>query len=75
MGWEVHMTRADHWAHSDQRPITAAEWLAVVSADPELRIDGQLELPRVGRGGGSGSRQWHAETGVAPNPRSKARGR
>ena len=39
MGWEVHMTRADHWPDSDQRPITADEWLAVVAADPELRID------------------------------------
>ena len=39
MGWEVHMTRAHHWPDSDQRPITAAGWLAVVSADQELRID------------------------------------
>jgi hypothetical protein len=39
MGWEVHMTRAEHWPDSDQRPITADEWLAVVAADPELRID------------------------------------
>jgi hypothetical protein len=39
MDWEVHMTRADHWADSNQRPITADEWLAVVAADPELRID------------------------------------
>jgi len=39
MGWEVHMTRADHWPDSDQRPITADEWLTAVAADPELRID------------------------------------
>ena len=39
MGWEVHMTRADHWPDSHLRPITADEWLAVVAADPELRID------------------------------------
>lgn len=39
MGWEVHMTRAEFWAESDQRPITSDEWLAVVKADPELRID------------------------------------
>jgi hypothetical protein len=39
MGWEVHMTRAEHWSESDQRPITADEWLATVAADPELRID------------------------------------
>jgi hypothetical protein len=39
MGWEVHMTRADDWSNSDQRPITPEEWLAVVHSDPELRID------------------------------------
>ena len=39
MGWEVHMTRADDWSDSAQRPITADEWLAVVAADPELEID------------------------------------
>jgi hypothetical protein len=39
MGWEVHMTRAKHWPDSDKQPITADEWLSVVAADPELRID------------------------------------
>jgi len=39
MGWEVHMTRAADWSNGDQRPITPDEWLAVVDADPELRID------------------------------------
>ncbi len=29
MGWEIHITRADHWAESDQHPITADEWLAL----------------------------------------------
>ena len=39
MGWEVHMTRADRWSDSDQRPISADEWRTVVAADPELRIE------------------------------------
>ena len=39
MGWEVHITRADDWSQSAQRPITADEWLAAVAADPELRVD------------------------------------
>ena len=39
MGWEIHITRAEHWADSDQQPITADEWLALVAADPELVID------------------------------------
>jgi hypothetical protein len=39
MGWEIHITRAKHWADSDKTPITAEEWLALVNADPELTID------------------------------------
>jgi hypothetical protein len=39
MGWEVHLTRAANWSDSDQHPITAEEWLAVVATDPELSID------------------------------------
>jgi hypothetical protein len=39
VGYELHIHRADEWYHSDQRPITAEEWLAVVAAGPELRID------------------------------------
>jgi len=39
MGWEVHLTRAEDWSQSDERPIAADEWLAVVEGDPELRID------------------------------------
>jgi hypothetical protein len=32
------MTRADQWPDSEQHPITAHEWLALVATDPELRI-------------------------------------
>lgn len=39
MGWEVHITRAECWLHSEHNPITAEVWLAVVEADPELSID------------------------------------
>jgi hypothetical protein len=41
VGYELHIHRADEWYRSGQRPVTADEWLAVVAADPELRIDGQ----------------------------------
>jgi hypothetical protein len=41
MGWEVHLTRADDWTDSEANPITAPEWLAVVAADPQLRLDTQ----------------------------------
>ncbi len=39
MGWEIHITRAEHWAESDQHPIAVDEWLAPVESDPELVID------------------------------------
>jgi hypothetical protein len=39
MGWEIHITRAEHWSDSAQHPITAEEWLVLVEADPELTID------------------------------------
>jgi hypothetical protein len=39
MGWEIHITRAEFWADSDQNPISAGDWLAFVEADPELTID------------------------------------
>src|SRR5438270_9679274 len=39
MGYDFHITRAEHWADSERTPITAAEWLALVAADPELTID------------------------------------
>ena len=41
MGYNLHIHRADDWCKCDRHPITAAEWLAVVGADPELRIDGR----------------------------------
>lgn len=39
MGWEIHITRADHWAEGEDNPIRPDEWLSVVEADPELTID------------------------------------
>jgi hypothetical protein len=41
MGYELHITRAEHWSDNEQHPITAEEWLAVVTSDPELHIDTQ----------------------------------
>jgi hypothetical protein len=39
MGYHLHIHRADAWYHAERHPIRAGEWLAVVSADPELRLD------------------------------------
>jgi hypothetical protein len=39
MGYDLHVTRAEHWFESEEDPISADEWLAVIADDPELRID------------------------------------
>jgi hypothetical protein len=39
MGYDLHITRAKHWAESEQDPIAPGEWLALVEKDPELTID------------------------------------
>ncbi|VTR93140.1 Uncharacterized protein OS=Providencia rettgeri DSM 1131 GN=PROVRETT_05381 PE=4 SV=1 [Gemmata massiliana] len=44
MGYDVHIHRADDWHASESRPISAAEWMAVVDADPELRPDPDHEF-------------------------------
>jgi hypothetical protein len=36
MAYETHITRADHWKHSEAQPITAQEWSAYVASDPEM---------------------------------------
>lgn len=45
MGYDLHITRAEHWSDNTGAEITAEEWLAVVHADPELRL-----APEVGMG-------------------------
>jgi hypothetical protein len=39
MGYDLHITRAENWFDSQQKPITPEEWLAVIGRDPELVID------------------------------------
>lgn len=36
MGYDLHITRAEHWANNDENPISAQEWLELVKEDPEL---------------------------------------
>ena len=38
MGYELHITLADNWLHSTQRPIAEAAWMALVDTDPSLEI-------------------------------------
>ena len=43
MGYDVHITRTPDWTDSESEPITIEEWLAYVSSDPEMRVDGFAE--------------------------------
>lgn len=36
MGYDVHITRADHWAFSEEYPISAEEWLTTIAGDEDL---------------------------------------
>ena len=36
MGYDVHITRAEHWADNQGMEISPDEWLQIIQADPEL---------------------------------------
>ena len=40
MGYDVHITRAEHWPENQGHEITATEWHNVIDADPDLRLAG-----------------------------------
>lgn len=39
MGYDLHITRAEHWLENEGREITWEEWLSLVADDPELTLD------------------------------------
>ena len=41
MGFDVHITRANDWAHNKDQEISAEEWLHYVEEDNELARDPQ----------------------------------
>jgi hypothetical protein len=43
VGYDVHITRKHDWFDDKGPEISLAEWLAVVDADPEMRLDGFAE--------------------------------
>jgi hypothetical protein len=43
VGYQLHTTRAEHWTDAESTPIRLDEWLTLVSADPEMRLDGAAE--------------------------------
>jgi hypothetical protein len=47
MGYDIHITRANDWAKAKSVPILLEEWLALIQADPEMRLDGfaEAEIP------------------------------
>jgi hypothetical protein len=58
MAYQLHITRASDWMHSDQLPITVAEWLKLVRTDSEL-IQDSNHGPHVVRWSGSaGPDHW-----------------
>src|SRR5690554_771364 len=38
MGYDVHITRAEHWPENEGHEIAASEWHDVVNNDPDLRL-------------------------------------
>ena len=38
MGYELHITRAEHWSENEGKEISAEEWLAAVRGDRELTL-------------------------------------
>ena len=45
MGYDIHITRAEHWANNESLQITINEWLALVQSDSEL-----ISAPENGQG-------------------------
>ena len=43
MGYDLHITRAENWIDSHDKPISLEEWLNYVEQDPEMRHDGFAE--------------------------------
>lgn len=38
MGYDLHITRAEHWIDSMQSPITSEQWRNLVATDPDLML-------------------------------------
>ena len=43
MGYDVYITRKQHWWDEDGPEIPLAEWAALVTADPDMQLDGHAE--------------------------------
>jgi hypothetical protein len=59
MGYELHITRAEHWSRNSGREISREEWVAIIDSDPELERDGMLWTRHLGA-------VWTAHPGADP---------
>ena len=39
MGYDVHITRSQHWLDAEENPITLHAWQSYVGSDTEMRLD------------------------------------
>lgn len=40
MGYDIHITRAEHWTEGKKKPISLKSWIAFVEKDPEMELEG-----------------------------------
>jgi hypothetical protein len=45
MGYDVHITRAEHWTEAEDEPISLEQWKDYLASDPEMRPDKVAEAP------------------------------
>lgn len=50
MGYEVHITRRQHWLDEDGPAIGLNEWLKVVHSDPEMHYEGPTKEEALAAG-------------------------
>ena len=43
MGYDVHITRRQHWSDTDGPEISLDQWIATVRSDSEMRLDNVAE--------------------------------
>jgi hypothetical protein len=58
MAYQLHITRAADWMHSEELPITATEWLKLVRTDSELVQDHARGPYFVRWAGSQGRERW-----------------
>jgi hypothetical protein len=72
MGYDLYITRAEHWTDSEASPITVAEWCTLVKQDDDLTITGmQGEYFAVWNGESEFEEpwlDWHAGRIFTKNP-------